>query len=256
MKDAERLEEAVISLEGRALIWYQWEHQRRAITRWEELKGLVLRQFRAVDQGSLEEQWAAVVQTGTVEDYCLEFVEKATYMEPIPESMYLGVFINGLEEEVKRELRIHGPTTIEMAMDFAIKIDQKINVGHRDLRDTFNEGVGRRRHVSHSLTPQSHSFKYPANNPQIPPQKTHYSNPKNSSYQNPHQTSQMNSNPRLIRNPKPKFNITHQEMMEKRARGLCFTCDEKWSHNHVCKKQEGVKCYVCGRWRGRRGSGI
>lgn len=25
--------------------------------------------------------------------------------------------------------------------------------------------------------------------------------------------------------------------MEKRAKGLCFTCDEKWSHNHHCKNK-------------------
>lgn len=31
--------------------------------------------------------------------------------------------------------------------------------------------------------------------------------------------------------------LTHREMMEKRAKGIWFTFDEKWSHSHVCKNR-------------------
>lgn len=36
---------------------------------------------------------------------------------------------------------------------------------------------------------------------------------------------------------KGRVKLTHREMMEKRAKGICFTCDDKWSHNHVCKNR-------------------
>lgn len=128
MSEKESVENAILCLEGVALVWFQWEHQRRPIHRWEELKGLLLRQFRPADQGSLQEQWLAIYQTGIVADYCLEFVEKATHMERVPESFYMAAFINGLEEEVRRELRIHSPVCVESAMDMAIKIDHKLYV--------------------------------------------------------------------------------------------------------------------------------
>lgn len=32
--------------------------------------------------------------------------------------------------------------------------------------------------------------------------------------------------------------LTNKELQEKRAKGLCFRCDEKWSMGHRCKKRE------------------
>lgn len=36
----------------------------------------------------------------------------------------------------------------------------------------------------------------------------------------------------------PRVTITNREILEKRAKGLCFTYNEKWSLNHVCKQNE------------------
>ena len=98
MKEKESVESTILSLEGVALVRFQWEHQRRPIHQWEELKGLLLRQFRPADQWSFQEQWLAIYYMGTVADYCLDFVEKATHMENVPESFYHATFINALEE--------------------------------------------------------------------------------------------------------------------------------------------------------------
>lgn len=32
--------------------------------------------------------------------------------------------------------------------------------------------------------------------------------------------------------------LTESEYQEKKAKGLCFKCDEKWEANHMCKKKE------------------
>lgn len=32
--------------------------------------------------------------------------------------------------------------------------------------------------------------------------------------------------------------LTDKELQEKRAKGLCFRCDDKWSMGHRCKKRE------------------
>ena len=39
----EVMEAIVVSVEGDALLWFQWEHQQQSIIRWEELKGFILR---------------------------------------------------------------------------------------------------------------------------------------------------------------------------------------------------------------------
>lgn len=74
LSEEEKIEAAVVGLDGDALLWFQWENQRRPITRWVELKDLILRHFRPLGGGNLYEQWLAVSQVGTVEDYRRKFV--------------------------------------------------------------------------------------------------------------------------------------------------------------------------------------
>lgn len=62
--DQEMLEAAVVSLDGDALLWYQFENGRRPIRNWAELKGMLLRQFRPTSTRSLQEQWLHHQQTG------------------------------------------------------------------------------------------------------------------------------------------------------------------------------------------------
>ena len=66
----EKLEAAVISFEGDALLWYQWETKKRTMFSWEEMKLLILKQFRLKHAGLLHEQWLALVQDNSVRDYC------------------------------------------------------------------------------------------------------------------------------------------------------------------------------------------
>ena len=53
--ETERVEAVVVAFEGDALLWYQWKNKRRSILTWVELRGLLLKQFRAVSEGSLHE---------------------------------------------------------------------------------------------------------------------------------------------------------------------------------------------------------
>ncbi|CAI9278217.1 unnamed protein product [Lactuca saligna] len=46
-EDEEMLKVVVRSLEGDALLFYEWEHRRRSIRDWEELKGLIRRRFKS-----------------------------------------------------------------------------------------------------------------------------------------------------------------------------------------------------------------
>ena len=58
----------------------------------------------------------SVEQTGTVADYRREFVTRLTYLDPVEEGVMLGAFLRGLHPDIKAELKILGPTTLEQAM--------------------------------------------------------------------------------------------------------------------------------------------
>ena len=70
----EKLEAAVTKFEGDALHWYQWENKRKPIALWEEMKLLILKQFRSTDARSLHEQFLAMKHEGHVWEYRRRFI--------------------------------------------------------------------------------------------------------------------------------------------------------------------------------------
>lgn len=138
LNEEEKVEAAVVSLEGGALFWYQWEGRLNPIRTWEEMKILLRREFRSTHNGSLHEQWMAVSQTGTVAEYRKAFIERAAPLTNIPEEFSMGHFINGLKEPIRTELRLHGPRNLQMPMNLALKIEEKTKL----LGQPWSEGKG------------------------------------------------------------------------------------------------------------------
>lgn len=126
LSEGDKLEAAIVALEGDALLWFQWEHRRRPITRWDELKSLLLRQFRPIYAGTLYQQWLALVQTGTVHEYQRSFIELLAPLSNIAEDVILGQFVNGLQEDIRSEVQLFEPISIDHAMSIAIKVEGKL----------------------------------------------------------------------------------------------------------------------------------
>lgn len=128
LSEEEKLEAAVVAMEGESLQWYQWEHKRRPIQVWVELKELILQQFRPVNVGSLCEQWLATVQTIIVVEYRQKFIEMVAPLDDVPENILMSQFINGLKEGIKAELRLLNPLNLEQAIELAIRVEERNRV--------------------------------------------------------------------------------------------------------------------------------
>ena len=57
-----------------------------------------------------------VTRTGSVADYQREFIERANPLGKIDEPYSSGSFLKGLKDDVRKELRVHGPITWKEAM--------------------------------------------------------------------------------------------------------------------------------------------
>lgn len=77
LSEEEQLKAAIVALNGDALLWYQWAHDRHPITTWAALKGMLLHRFRNQQRGSVEE-------------YCREFIELMAPIKGIPEELAKG----------------------------------------------------------------------------------------------------------------------------------------------------------------------
>lgn len=201
----EQIEVSIISFEGDALRWFQWEHRRRPIREWEELKLMMLKQFRSNSNGSLCEQFLALRQESSIEEYKRRFVSLAVPLVGISNELYLSQFINGLDPIIKAEVRLLSPITLNDAMELAVKIEEK----NRVLNKHRNSGAWNNNK---------------SNNPSMEGRLSSIQTPKTSI-----------SSEKAV----GEFRrLSDAELQSRRAQGLCYRCDEKFSPGHKCKKKE------------------
>lgn len=132
LNQEEQIDVSFIAFEGDALKWLQWENKRHPMTRWEDLKRMMMRQFRSLAAGSLCEQFLAIKHGGTIDEYRRKFVEFAAPLDGIPEEVFLSQFINGLENTIKAEVHLMNPISLSDAMEMASKIEVKNRLIGRD----------------------------------------------------------------------------------------------------------------------------
>lgn len=139
------------------------------------------------------ERWLTVWQEGDVEEYERRFIQIASNVEEeFSEEFLIANFIKGLEDKIQVELRLMEPATMEEALDWAVKIEEKLMVNGQLYR-----GGGPK--IPNNLTPtNTRTYTYHKANSQNNPthfntkptnQRTHY-HPQNSSL---NQTRQENT---------------------------------------------------------------
>lgn len=235
LSEMDKLEAVVVALEGDALRWFQWENKRRPIRRWDELREFMLRQFRPSSGGSLCEQWLATSQTTTVTEYRRKFIETAAPLERLPENIMLGQFLNGLKEDIRSEVRLLNPITLEQAMELALRVEERNKTnGWRKI------GVGSFKGSQYSTV----SFKQPngggstAYSLQSSPSSVRSWVTQTGDSQGSVSSPKLTTTQASGRAGGDMRRLTDKELQEKRSRGLCFRCDEKWAVGHRCKKRE------------------
>lgn len=116
----------------------------------------------------------------------------------LPHNFLLSCFISGLKPHMKKEVQALQPINLMQAVDFAKLREEKFS----ELR------------------------KYQ----RYPPYSNNYSNSQPSS----------SNNPPLL--PKPLSNIpvkrlSASKLQDRRDKGLCYSCDEKFIPGHKCKSK-------------------
>ena len=139
---------------------------------------MMLHHFRPHGCGSLCEQWMSVYQDGSVAEYCEQFILLALPLTYMPEDALLSCFIKGLKPLIRVELRLQNPNTVEMAIEWAIKIVDKYVAGieHSYYDPIFSFTPNTR--PPFKSTPPPHKYPTLSRNP-LP-------NPMNHLHQNHH----------------------------------------------------------------------
>ncbi|XP_023757803.1 uncharacterized protein LOC111906273 [Lactuca sativa] len=124
----------------------------------------------------------------------------------------MAIFKRGLKPNIRKELRMWTPEQLGRAMDLAQQIEEK-------NQPNSNSGFG-------TTGPRSSTTLSSRGNI-----VTSYSPNTSTTVKNP---SAWKRNLGEIRP------LTEAQINEKRAKGLCYKCDEKWNKSHKCKSQINV----------------
>ncbi|XP_063950432.1 uncharacterized protein LOC135152943 [Daucus carota subsp. sativus] len=139
----------------------------------------------------------------------------------------MGHFINGLKEEITAEVRLLHPVSLEHAMETAVRVEEKHRVTRAPKLNlstiktgSFTYSKGTSVQAPYSIVPPSSPM----------PSRTWSSAASQTSVQSP--TSPATKTVGEVRR------LTDKELQEKRAKGLCYRCDDKWVQGHRCKRKE------------------
>lgn len=140
------------------------------------------------------------------------------------------MFCGGLKPEIWHDVLAMAPISLSHAQSLARRYEAKLN----DIK--VSTARSQRPH-SWSFVPRqqsgtSSSFSSPHHQTYANPTTT--LSPSNST--TPHRPTQAISQTQRPHNFVPYRRLTPSEQRERRAKNLCFNCDEQYSDTHVCKK--------------------
>ncbi|RYR38078.1 hypothetical protein Ahy_A09g043029 [Arachis hypogaea] len=198
------LDVIAVNLEGRALAWFQLWEKLNQVRNWMNLSIAIQIQFGPSQFDNPREELLKLKQTSSVDKYFESFNDLASRTYGMDDTLLLDCFTGGLHPELKREVKARSPASLLQGVSLAKLFEERF-----------------------FLSSSRWKSSYP------PPQHTV---PKPSPGSNPMTLSPNPTSPLL---PTPTSStklrkLSPTEIQFRREKGLCFTCDERFSPSHKC----------------------
>ncbi|KAL6286677.1 hypothetical protein ACE6H2_011067 [Prunus campanulata] len=190
---------AAVHLTGDASLWMRWFEQRFPAD-WNLFSSLLLQHFGPADMHDLEAHFSHIQQTASLEEYFALFTKLACRVPDWTDSQLKNVFIGGLKADLRFDVQALQPSSLSEA---------------KRLAQVFNTKIQNRRTIPRP------SYLRPLPSPST----SHLPSP-------PTPVPRHISAPPLPQTPARR--LTQADAQDRRARGLCFNCDEKYKLGHRC----------------------
>ncbi|XP_040381702.1 uncharacterized protein LOC121054888 [Oryza brachyantha] len=201
---------ATLQFVGLAAFWLQSVRSQLSSVTWEELCARVCCKFTKDRHQNLIRQWIHLIQTGTVSEY-VEIYDSVmhqllAYDEAAPPSYSVTRFIEGLKQDIRVVVMVQKPQDLDTACSLAL-LQEKAVEGTKPT--SF-------RRAESALVPRAVKSGF------------HSQNFRGS-------TSSMDDKKTVdpVRTQSRDDKITALKAY-RRAKGLCFTCGERWGRDHKC----------------------
>ncbi|KAJ8751592.1 hypothetical protein K2173_016841 [Erythroxylum novogranatense] len=200
----ERLQLASFHLEGNALQWYRWYFNYHTLDSWNDLSHAVLVRFGPTEYEDPAEALSRLKQTSTVAVYQDTFERLTQQVSSLPEKFLVSSFIAGLKDEIRLDVKLKKPTSLSDAFGAARIVEEKLQLQRRPFSAPKTTGL---------------AFSKPTPVPSIAP-------------------GLLGPGPMVKSGPSNFRRLSSQEARERREKGLCFYCDEKFVPGHKCNNPQ------------------
>ncbi|XP_012827980.1 PREDICTED: uncharacterized protein LOC105949233 [Erythranthe guttata] len=208
MSEQDKVQFASMHLEGKVEDWYTDYIEQLEGLGWENFTNMVLDRFLEEEGVSLTAEFNRLRQETTVEEYRLKFEHLKAFVSKkhrtFNETYYLECFVEGLKDSIKNVVKMMRPMTLSQAIQQA-----KLQEGNADH---ISEEI---KHTVKSATTQLKLYK---------------------------PTAQITRAQQAERGGMNHKKLTRPELEERRKRGLCYNCDERYIPGHRCKKLFHIEC--------------
>ncbi|EXB28516.1 hypothetical protein L484_006138 [Morus notabilis] len=197
--EAEKVRLASYYLEGDAQIWIQRKNTLNEHIDWARFKRELMLRFGSAPYEDGFGELCKLKQTSTVRDYQSRFERLLSKAGVLTAEQETACFISGLRDSLQADVKAHGPTALASAITLA-----RIYEGRNQSTTKW---------ASHPRPTSTPRPSFPSSN------RRHESEEKSA------------STPEF-----PVRRFTPSELQQRRAQGLCFHCDERYTPNHTCKR--------------------
>lgn len=227
--DFYRLKIASVHFDGPVVPWFQMIQKSGIVVSWKSLAKAIEQTYGPSVFENPRSSLFKLFQEGSVMEYYNTFTELANRVEGLSDDALLDCFLSGLKPEIQRDIIPWQPVSITKAVTLARLYEEKPMFVDRTPKfkaPIIIEVSNLPRKAVIPPASSSGSSKWAAL-PPIGPPPLALPSPSGVTAKIPVSTTASTTTP-------PFRKMSFREMQQRRAQGLCYNCDEKFSPMHKC----------------------
>lgn len=124
--DEMRVKLSRLSMEGSTIHWFNLLRETEDDLSWEILKRALIARYGGRRLENPFEELSTLRQTGTVEEFVEAFELLSSQVGRLPEEQYLGYFMSGLKQPIRRRVRTLNPQNRMQVMRMAKDVEEEL----------------------------------------------------------------------------------------------------------------------------------
>uniref|UniRef100_A0A2N9EMW0 Ty3 transposon capsid-like protein domain-containing protein n=1 Tax=Fagus sylvatica TaxID=28930 RepID=A0A2N9EMW0_FAGSY len=204
--EPEKVMHASYHLDEEALVWFQdCEHELHG---WNDFVRAIQIRFGPASYDDPMELLTKLKQTHNIAAYKSQFESTSNRVRELSDMHKLSCFMSGMKDEIRLAVKMQGPRNLGEAYALAKIQEEYLATVKRSTRPTYEPSRGswvqsQAQQGAARVENKSGDSKQFSARPSMPVQR-----------------------------------LTPMQMSERRKKGLCYNCDERWSSDHRCKNRK------------------